>query len=131
MNIRTLLRTFIQHFFIIYAFSMIITPVFCMIFAIDVQFPVHYFWQMMSFSLLADMPLLIFYSSRELSRRQWIIRSIVHTLVLECALMYAGFRLGLYAGFAGGLIFFSCILMADVGGAVAQLSQGSGIDGID
>lgn len=115
MKIRMLLRTFIQHFFTIYALSMIVTPIFCGIFSPDAQFSTHYFWQMMGFSLLADLPLLLYYSPKELSRRQWMLRSVAHTIVLECALMYAGFKIGLYAGFTGGVALFISILAVDCG----------------
>lgn len=113
MNLKSLLRMMFLHYFIIYALTMIATLVFCLFTSKDATFGVDYFWQSMLFALAADLPLLVYYSKKELSNKQYWIRTLLHAALLEALLMPSGYLIGMWAGIGGAAAFFFCIIAVD------------------
>ncbi len=115
MNRKELLRTLLMHFFICYTCTMMATILFCGLNMPKVtELPVSYLWKAALFSICADLPVMVYYSRRELSRRQWRIRTIIHTVLVECVLLAAGYFFGMYKGVLGFVLFFFAILTVDL-----------------
>lgn len=114
MKIKISLRTFIYHYFVIFTGSMFATFVVCYFTDPETQFSINYIWQMALFSLAADLPSLVFYSKKELAPKRWRIRILIHTLLLEIVLMTAGYLIGIYKDFLGGIIIMLAILVVDL-----------------
>ncbi len=112
MRIKQFLRTFVLHFFIIYALTMIVT--FFFVAAEGTAFvKTEYFWQAALFSLAADAPLAVFIGQESLSGKQFWIRVGIHAALLEALLMPIGYLIGMWSGVAGGFIFFFSVLGVD------------------
>lgn len=103
----------VYQYFLIYALTMITTLIICHFFYPDITFELSYFWEVMVFSLLAVLPGFVYYSPKELTRKQWIIRTILHTILLETALLFAANLIGMYRGICGGIVFAIIILIID------------------
>ncbi|NLL77963.1 MAG: DUF3021 domain-containing protein [Clostridiales bacterium] len=110
MDIRSLIKKMLMQYIIIYAGSMFGTLVFCSIFYPSDLFGLDYFVWMLLFSLLGDLPLLVFYSAKELTEKQWITRQIIHFLLLEAVLLSAAYKTGMFEGVIEGTAFVFVIL---------------------
>lgn len=91
---------------IIYGGSMMATYLFCMIFDKDAAFTLNYFGYMFLFALAGDLPTLVFCSKRELSKKEWNIRLLLHFILLEAVLLVFAGILGMYHTLAEGIFFF-------------------------
>lgn len=110
MELKTIILRMINMYFIIYGGSIIATLLFCLLFYPDVQFGLDYFSEMLLFSLLGDIPFLVFYSKRELTETELRVRKIIHLMLLEIVLLTAGKRLDMYSGVKEGAVFVITIL---------------------
>lgn len=109
---KLLLRMMIRHFFIIYTGSIMGTVVYCLIFCRDEMYGIDYFIKMFFFSVLGDLPLLVFYSKEDLTGKQMAGRCGLHFCLLETVLLLAGRYLGLYHKFLWeGVIFFLIVAL--------------------
>lgn len=113
MNKKMLIKMLINHYFIIYTSTMAVTLAVCTAQHIY-EFEIARLWELALFSLGADLPLIAYYSKNELSKKQYIFRTAVHTVLLEAVLMFYGCKLGLYSGAAGGVLFFFVVLGVDL-----------------
>ena len=95
-RVKAVLKDMVRHFFIIYTGTIFGTFIYCFIFARDVVFGIDYFIQVFCISVLGDLPLLIFYSKKELTRAQMKRRQILHFCMIEIVLLIAGKWFGLY-----------------------------------
>lgn len=95
---------------IIYGGSMMATYLFCMIFDRNATFTLAYFGYMFLFALAGDLPTLVFCSKRELSKKEWNIRVMLHLILLEAVLLGIAGTLGLYDTLTEGIFFFFLIL---------------------
>lgn len=110
MELRELIKKLVISYPIIYGCSMMATFVFCMIFYPDSDFRLDYFGKMFLFALVADLPSLVFYSKRELSHKELMVRIIIHLLLLEGVLLVIGRLMGLHDNMAEGIFFFFIVL---------------------
>ena len=110
MELRELIKRLVISYPIIYGCSMMVTFVFCMIFYPDSVFGVDYFGKMFLFALAGDLPSLVFYSKRELSHKEWMVRIIIHLLLLEGVLLVIGRFMGLHDNMVEGIVFFFIVL---------------------
>ncbi len=108
--IKTFIRTFIIHYFFIYALTMIVTYLFVLIGGQRDAVPLEFFWHAALFSLAADAPLAIYLSKSELTSKQFTVRAIIHAAVLEAVLMPIGYLFGMWRGVGGGFIFFFAVI---------------------
>lgn len=69
---------------------------FLLLFDKEAVFGITYFLQIALISVLGDLPLLIFYSKKELTRAQMKIRYVLHFGLIEAVLLLAGKWMGLY-----------------------------------
>lgn len=110
MELRDLIKKILVSYPAIYGGSMMATFVFCLLFSEGAVFGVDYFGQMLLFSLAGDLPLLVFYSKKELSQKEMNVRVVIHFFLLECVLMVFGGYLRLYETVFQGVFFFFIIL---------------------
>ncbi len=113
MDLKTLIKMFFLHLAVIYGMSMMVSLIWCAIEVPDKLFRIDFLWKMLLFSLGADLPLFAFYSHKELSSRQYIIRVILHACLLEAILLPFGYFIGLWCGVGGFFIFFFVVLAVD------------------
>lgn len=115
MNRKELLRMLMNHFFICYTCTMFATYLFCSLNTpVTTTISINYLWKTALFSICADIPTVVYYSKKELSRKQWWIRTAIHTVLLEVVLLTAGYYSGMYAGWGGFVLFFFVILAVDM-----------------
>lgn len=92
MDFKELKRDMLFGFFYIYTGSMFGTYVFCSVFYPDFTIGLSYFRWMILFSLAGDATQLVFYSKKVLTERQFLVRTVIHFILLETILMtFAGF----------------------------------------
>lgn len=112
---KAFIRQLLQMYFVIYTGSMMGTLCFCIVFRPQVELDIFYLAWTFLFSLLADLPGLVFYSSKELSKKQWRVRQLIHLVLLETVLLIAGYVTkmyeGLLEGFCFGIVVFIVYLM--------------------
>ncbi len=124
MELRELIKRLVISYPIIYGCSMMVTFVFCMIFYPDSVFGVDYFGKMFLFALAADLPSLVFYSKRELSHKEQMVRIIIHLLLLEGVLLVIGRFMGLHDNMVEGIVFFFIVLAVYVVVRLLAFSDG-------
>lgn len=112
MNIKQILKNFCIHYFLIYGMTVIVTFFWCLAEG-GQSIPIDYFWQIMIFSLVADLPLFVFWSKKELTSRQTLARIIIHGILLEILLPTAGWFIGMWCDVVGFFIFFAVVLVVD------------------
>jgi len=93
---KSVLKKMIVHFFIIYTGAVFGTFIYCLIFERNAVFGIDYFIQLFVMSVFGDLPLLIFYSKKELTKAQMKRRYIFHFCTIEIVLLVVGKRFGLY-----------------------------------
>lgn len=114
MDLKSLIKNMIQHYFIICTGTVICTLLFCLLFYPDAEFSIFYFAWVLLFSLLGDLPFLVFYSRKTLNSKQWLMRSIFHFILLEAVLLFAAFQFGIYDNILQGIVFFFLIFFVYV-----------------
>ena len=114
MKKREMLRILMVQFFICYTFTMMATIAFTLLSTPPVtELSVSYLWEAAIFSLCAGIPTLLYFSGEELTRKQFWIRTALHTVLLEAVLMAAGYQFGMYRGLGGAVAFFFTVLIVD------------------
>lgn len=103
-----------MHYFLIYGMTVIVSFFWCLA-AGDKSVPLDYFWKIMIFSLVADAPVFVFWSKKELTSKQTLIRIIIHGILLEILLPAAGWFIGMWRGVGGFFVFFAVVLLVDAG----------------
>lgn len=111
MEFRDLLKRLLNSYFVIYGCSFLGTWLFCIIFSPGSTFGLDYFADMALLALMGDLPGLLFYSSKELSKKQWNVRLLLHFAVLEAVLLSFGKYLNLYHTPVQGVIFAGIVLL--------------------
>ena len=114
MNAKQIAKTFCFHYALIYGLTMIVSYFWCLACG-DETVSVEFFGYAMLFALAADAPIVIFWSRKELSSKQILIRMIIHCIVLEILLPTVGWYIGMWHGVGGFFVFFFVVLLVDVG----------------
>lgn len=114
MNIKTFLRVFVIHFFIIYGITMLMTLLWCTAFDSADTISVERLGWGILFALAADAPLCVFISREELTPKGWLVRATIHLAFLEIVLLPIGYALGMWGGVGGGFLFFFTVLAVDI-----------------
>ncbi len=109
-----IIQCLVRQYFVIYTGSMIATFCFCKAFYPTDELPLSYLAWMFLFSLVGTLPSLVFYSRKELSKKQWGIRIVLHFILLEAVLMVTGRLLDLYEGVQEGIWFVVTIFLVYV-----------------
>lgn len=125
MDFKELKREMLLGFFYIYTGSIFGTYVFCSIFYPDITFKLNYFAWMALFSLTGDATLLVFYSKKVLTERQFLLRTAIHFLLLEAVLMTFAGLLRLYENALEAVFFFFVILLVYIMVKLLSFKSGS------
>ncbi len=88
MNAEEILKTMFRSFFIIATGIVISMYVFCLIFYPDASFTLYDIGGILKLAFISDLPYLLFYSNKELSKKQMYIRKSVHLPVLLAVVLY-------------------------------------------
>lgn len=88
MNAENLLKTMFRSFFIIVTGIIASMYVFCLIFYPDASFSLHDIGGILVMAFVSDLPYLLFYSGKELSKKQMYIRKLIHLPVLLTVVLY-------------------------------------------
>ncbi|MGC6174404.1 DUF3021 family protein [Lacrimispora sp. 38-1] len=88
MNAENLLKTMFRSFFIIVTGIIASMYVFCLIFYPDASFSLHDIGGILVMAFVSDLPYLLFYSGKELSKKQMYIRKSIHLPVLLSVVLY-------------------------------------------
>lgn len=106
MELRELVKRLIISYPIIYGCSIMATFVFCLVFDPDSVFGMDYLGKMFLFALAGDLPSLVFYSKRELSHKEQVVRKLIHLFLLEGVLLTIGRIMGLHDNITEGIFCF-------------------------
>jgi hypothetical protein len=90
MEIKGLINVMVKTFFIATVGIIVSVAVFCSVFSKDATFGVSIFWQILLLAVLTTLPSLVFFSSKELSKKGWLVREGIHLVVLISILLYLG-----------------------------------------
>ena len=112
MNIKFILKNFCFHYVLIYGMTMIVTFFWCLVNGSQ-TISIDYFWKTMLFALVADLPVFVFLSRKELTTKQTVIRIIIHAILLEILLPTVGWFIGMWRGVGGFFVFFVTVLVVD------------------
>ncbi len=85
-----ILKQMYRSYFMITAGVLLSVTVFCMIFMPVSSFSVTELGYILISGVLYDLPYLVFYAPRELDKRQWRIRKVLHFLLLEIVVIGSG-----------------------------------------
>lgn len=88
MRIEEILKTMFYSFFVIATGIVASMYVFCLIFYPNVSFSLNDIRAILITALACDLPFFIYYSKRDLSKKQMFIRTIIHFFVLLTVLIY-------------------------------------------
>lgn len=82
MTMKDCFKRIYRSFFIITTFTLLMTALFTLIFYSGERFSNALLWQVLIFSFLTSMLGLLFYSKKELNKRQMFIRQLIHMILL-------------------------------------------------
>ena len=122
MELGKLIKKICVSYPVIYGGSMM---AFCLVFYPERVFGLDYLAKMLLFSLAGDLPILVFCSGKELSQQEWMVRMILHFVLLEVVLMTFGGIWGLYENFIEGIAFFLIVLLVYIGVRLIVFSDDS------
>ena len=88
MSIDELLKSMLRSFFVITTGIVASMYVFCLIFNSDVSFSLDDIGRVLLMAFASDLTFLLFYSRKELGKKQMLIRHVIQLLVLLAVLFY-------------------------------------------
>lgn len=111
MDKNEMIHTITIQYFVIYTLSMFATILFCHIDQPQIKMlSVSYLGEVAVFSFLACLPTTIYCSKSQ----NVLVKTILHTIFLEVILLTAGYQIGMYQDFLGGIFFFITIIIVDI-----------------
>lgn len=110
MDGREILKKIILGYPLIYGGAMMATFICVFIYAPSEKFGVDYFGWMFLVALIADLPALIFYSKKKLTKKQWNIRTVLHAVTLTLVMLVMGHLMDFYETFNEGIIFMVTVI---------------------
>lgn len=88
MRFGEILRSMLRAFFVITTGITISMYVFCLIFNKDAGFSLDDIGRILKMALISELPYFVFYSRKELDKKQMLIRFMIHIPVLSAVLFY-------------------------------------------
>lgn len=88
MRLEELLKNMFRSFFVITTGIVASIYVFCLVFNPAAKFTLSDFGRVLIMAVASSLPFFIFYSRKELSKKQMFIRQVIHLLVLLCTLLF-------------------------------------------
>ena len=103
-----------RRFGLIHGFTMMLIYIAMLIINPQGTFGVSFLGNMILFSLAGTLPGLIYYSLRDMSEREWWVRTGIHFVLLNVLLLPIAHAIGLWDDTAGLLMFACIILVVDI-----------------
>lgn len=94
MTLKEILNAMLRQFFIIVTGIVFCVAVFCSLFYPKVIFGLEMIWQIILLGMMSTMPQFVFYSKKELGKKQMMIRKCLHILILLIIILTAGYAWG-------------------------------------
>lgn len=88
MRLEELLKTMLSSFFVITTGTIASLYVFCLIFSPDATFQLGDIGKILIMAFASDLPYVVYYSRKELSKKQMFIRTFIHILTVLTVLLY-------------------------------------------
>ncbi|MCL1981477.1 MAG: DUF3021 family protein [Clostridiales bacterium] len=88
MRIGDLIKTMVRSYFVITTGIVASMYVFCLIFNRGANYSLDDIGRILLMALASDLPIIIFYSRKELGKKQMLIRQVIHIPVLLAVLFY-------------------------------------------
>lgn len=105
----------VRRFIMVYGVVMICTFFMCLFFNPTSELPVvSFFGRIIIFTMLAMVTLVVYYSKDELTKMQWWIRTILHTIALEVILLPLAHHWEFWYNEIDGIIYASFILAGKI-----------------
>ena len=120
MKLSDIIKKLIRNYFIIFSIIVISNTVLRQIFSPNEYIELKSIYIYMICSLVGDLPILIFYSQKEISEKQMRVRILIHFVVLEVVLLTLGNVMDLVKGNLNTILF--AVQIAVVYGFVRFLS---------
>ncbi len=92
MGLESILKSIVRSFFIIVSGILMASYIMCALFAPDTVFPISFFPKIFICAVVTDLPFFIFYSKRELSRGEMLVRNVIHFALLLSILLFLAKR---------------------------------------
>ncbi|MCC0634500.1 DUF3021 family protein [Clostridioides sp. ZZV15-6388] len=92
MNLINILKNVVRYFCMITTGVLISVFTFCLLFSPDETFSISIFQQILLIALVTSLSTLIFYSKRELGRKELLIRQVIHMIFLFVFVMWFSFK---------------------------------------
>ena len=114
---------FVRRFLLTYGFTMLATLFFCVVFQLGETLEVAFLGQAILFSICANLVSLVYFSRHELSEKEWLFRTEIHTILLEIVLLTFGHWCNMWNGLVQGIVFFVVVLLVDAGVSLLEYGQ--------
>ncbi len=90
MPLKELLIRMIKDVFLITTGVVLCMSVYCMIYYPNDLIRISQLWQLLLPGILFSFPSIVFWAKKELSKSQWLIRSVYHFVLLEVVVVFSG-----------------------------------------
>ena len=107
---REIIKMVITHFFVITVSVLFVESV-LNLFLNDIDYDAYYPWKVMLTGFVGAIPSFLFYFKKEPTKKQFLIRIIIHFILIETSIMLLGILFDWYNTFWGGLIIFAAIFL--------------------
>lgn len=107
------LKMILSHFFVITVGVLFVTSISEILdhgFSLEYTFSASYPWTVMLTGVLGALPSLLFYFKKEPTRKQFLIRIIIHFILIVMLILTEGKLVGWYSNLVEGLSIFASIL---------------------
>lgn len=105
----------VRRFVMCYGVIMICTFFMCLFFNPTSELPVvSFFGKIILFTILAMSTLVVYYSKKELTKKEWWMRTTLHTIVLEAVLLPLAHHWEFWYNEVDGIIYASYILFGKI-----------------
>lgn len=111
MNAKELFKTMVRSFFIIATGIVCAIYLFCRMFYPDASLSLHDLGGTLLLAFFSDLPFLLFYSPRELSKREMNLRILLHLPILLAVVSYFSYLWGWIHMDRNGQVFVFLVLV--------------------
>lgn len=114
MSKKELFINWLRRFGLIHGFTMMMFYIVFQLFQPDLLLNVRLLGNMILFSLAGTLPGMIYYTTRDITEKEWWIRTVIHFFLLNILLLPIAHAIGLWQDFSGLLVIIGVILLIDV-----------------
>ena len=97
------IKMVITHFFVITVAVLFFTTLSNTIDGVE-EYPIFFIWQVFITGIVSALPSIIFYSKKELTKRQWKLRYVIHFILIESIILTEGRIFNWYSNFLSALV---------------------------